>query len=185
MAGCCASGTVLVKFMVIFKVFLAVFLTYWLGALFISGLFMLISPRAWLRLPRWLGVKPSEAKITSRVVEEYTSSSGAVSTRLMGASIVGLIAYMLGSFFSAHNRATAASRPLIALLVYLMFILAANGIFMFISPQRWSQRPWRLWARDARNERAIANKWVTRAAGAIYLLIAIFTVGSFFSYPIK
>jgi hypothetical protein len=174
-----------VKFMVIFKVFLAVFLTYWLGTLLTSGLFMLISPRAWLRLPSWLNFMPRKTSATSRAIEEFTSGSGAMSTRLMGASVVGLIAYMLGSFFSAHNRATAASRPLIALLVYMMFILAANGIFMLISPQRWSQWPWRLWARDARNERAIANKWVTRAAAAIYLLIAIFTVWSFFSYPIK
>jgi len=69
-----------------------------LGVLFIllffavfglNAMFMLISPRAWYRLPRWLG-------FSNRLTEsEYGSGWGAVQIRLLGGCFLAVIVYFL------------------------------------------------------------------------------------------
>jgi uncharacterized membrane protein len=55
----------------------------------INAIFMLVSPRAWFRLPRWLLFNGS---MTER---KYGSGLGAVETRLGGAAMLAAILWVL------------------------------------------------------------------------------------------
>jgi RHS repeat-associated protein len=55
----------------------------------INGAFMLVSPRAWFRLPRWLG------KHGSMTEEKYSTGWGALDVRLGGAITLAVIAWIL------------------------------------------------------------------------------------------
>lgn len=59
----------------------------------INGAFMLVSPRAWFRLPPWLG------KHGSLTENEYSTGWGAVQLRLTGAVMLAIIAWVLYDAF--------------------------------------------------------------------------------------
>lgn len=75
----------------------------WLGLsilgtiLTISGIFMLISPRAWFRLPVWIRTQGS---LTGR---RYASGLGAVQVRIAGAVFLAGIAWVLYAFLTVHR----------------------------------------------------------------------------------
>jgi hypothetical protein len=63
--------------------------------LVINGAFMLISPRAWFKLPDWLGSRAALAP------EKYSSGWGAVELRLTGAVFLGVVIWVIyDNFFS-------------------------------------------------------------------------------------
>lgn len=57
--------------------------------LVVNGLFMLLSPRAWFRLPDWISFRGS---LTEKL---YGSGWGAIQVRLLGAIFVGVVAWVL------------------------------------------------------------------------------------------
>jgi hypothetical protein len=62
-----------------------------LGAgLLTNALFMLISPRAWFRLPKWF-----PARSDSITEERYGSGGGAAVVRMTGAVVLAFILYVL------------------------------------------------------------------------------------------
>jgi amino acid permease len=64
--------------------------------LFVNALFMLISPRAWFRLPRWFPTRNS-----AMTEEKYGSGPDAIATRLTGAVMLAFILYI---FYDAFLR---------------------------------------------------------------------------------
>lgn len=59
------------------------------GGLLVNGFFMLISPRRWYRLPRWL---PATGSLQESM---YSAGWGAVQVRLVGATFIGVTAWVL------------------------------------------------------------------------------------------
>ena len=55
----------------------------------INAAFMLASPRAWFRLPRWLRAQGS------LIESEYSAGWGAIQIRLTGALILAAVAWVL------------------------------------------------------------------------------------------
>jgi len=55
----------------------------------VNAFFMLVSPRAWFRLPGWIRAQGSLAE------QKYASGRGAVEVRLTGAVILAGIAWVL------------------------------------------------------------------------------------------
>jgi hypothetical protein len=68
-------------------------------AVLVSGnaTYMLVSPRAWFRLPGWMGARGAmtEAK--------YGSGFGAVQVRVTGASLLGVLAWVIYDSFIKHT----------------------------------------------------------------------------------
>jgi hypothetical protein len=59
----------------------------------VNALYMLISPRAWFRLPRWIRAEGSLTK------ENYSTGWGAIQVRLTGALTLALIGWVIYEFF--------------------------------------------------------------------------------------
>jgi uncharacterized protein YjeT (DUF2065 family) len=57
--------------------------------LVVNGLFMVLSPRAWFRLPSWI---PGRGSLTEK---RYGSGWGAIPVRLLGAILVGVVVWVL------------------------------------------------------------------------------------------
>jgi hypothetical protein len=59
------------------------------GLVLFNGAFMLVSPRAWFRLPFWL-------RLTGTLSEDnYATGAGAIEVRLTGAAVLGFIGWVL------------------------------------------------------------------------------------------
>jgi len=68
-----------------------------LGAgIVINGLYMLVSPRAWYRLPHWFRASGGLSQ------EKYGSGWGAIQVRLVGATFLAVTAWVLYDTFSRH-----------------------------------------------------------------------------------
>lgn len=79
------------------KVFLVLCgLTFLFIGMVVNGLFMLVSPRAWYRLPSWFRASGGLSE------EKCTQGWGAVQTRLVGATFLGLTAWVVYDFLSKH-----------------------------------------------------------------------------------
>ncbi len=61
--------------------------------LLVNGIFMLVSPRAWFRLPYWLSA------IGSLRQEKHASGWGAVKVRSGGAAMIVVLAWLIYSVF--------------------------------------------------------------------------------------
>jgi hypothetical protein len=57
--------------------------------LVVNGLFMVLSPRAWFRLPSWI---PGLGSLTEK---RYGGGWGAIQVRLLGAIFVGVVFWVL------------------------------------------------------------------------------------------
>ena len=57
--------------------------------LVVNGLFMVLSPRAWFRLPSWI---PGRGSLTEK---RYGSGFGAIQVRIVGALFLGVIVRVL------------------------------------------------------------------------------------------
>jgi hypothetical protein len=69
------------------------FAVFWIT----NALFMLISPKAWFRLPSWLR---GSGKMSE---EEYGSGWGAVDVQTLGAIFLGAAVYVLYDMFLRHK----------------------------------------------------------------------------------
>ena len=65
--------------------------------LLVNGIFMLVSPRAWFRLPYWLSA------IGSLRQEKHSSGWGAVKVRAGGAAIMVILAWVIYQRFFLHR----------------------------------------------------------------------------------
>jgi hypothetical protein len=65
--------------------------------LLVNGIFMLVSPRAWFRLPYWLSA------IGSLRQEKHSGGWGAVKVRTGGAAIMVILAWVIYQTFFAHR----------------------------------------------------------------------------------
>jgi uncharacterized protein YjeT (DUF2065 family) len=69
-----------------------------LGAgVIINGLYMLVSPRAWYRLPHWFRASGGLSE------EKYGSGWGAIQVRLVGATFLAVTAWVLYDVLSRHR----------------------------------------------------------------------------------
>jgi len=59
----------------------------------INAVFMLVSPRAWFRLPGWVAARGSLTK------ERYAARWGAVQIRITGAVMIGTILWVIYDMF--------------------------------------------------------------------------------------
>ena len=65
--------------------------------LIINGLCMLVSPRAWYRLPHWFRASGGLPE------EKYGRGWGAIQVRLVGATFLGGIAWVIYDVISRHR----------------------------------------------------------------------------------
>ncbi len=63
----------------------------------INALFMLASPRAWFRLPKWLRAQGTMTE------DRYGSGWGAIQVQLAGGLILGAIAWVVYDMFLKHR----------------------------------------------------------------------------------
>ncbi len=63
----------------------------------VNATYMLISPRAWFRLPGWIGAHGTMTEAT------YGSGFAAVQVRLTGALLLGVIAWVIYDSFIKHT----------------------------------------------------------------------------------
>lgn len=63
----------------------------------VNGLYMLVSPRAWYRLPQWFRASGSLSE------EKYSSGWGAIQVRIVGASFLAATAWILYDLLSRHS----------------------------------------------------------------------------------
>jgi hypothetical protein len=59
------------------------------AVMLVNALFMLASPRAWFRLPRWLLAKGTLAE------QEYATGWGSITVRLTGVAMLAVIGWVL------------------------------------------------------------------------------------------
>jgi hypothetical protein len=60
------------------------------GAFFaVNGLLMVVSPKTWFRLPKWIGVHGSLAK------DKYSSGPASIEVRILGAIFVGFVGWVI------------------------------------------------------------------------------------------
>jgi len=112
---------------------IAIFAAVWV----FNGLIMLVSPRAWFRLPSWRGFQGSltEAK--------YGSGWGAIQVRLLGAIF---LAVPLGVLYNSLSPLSPHTNATLVYLAWFMVAVAAvqtalNALFMLISPRAWFRLP--------------------------------------------
>lgn len=63
----------------------------------VNGLYMLVSPRAWYRLPRWFRASAGLSE------EKYGHGWGAAQIRVVGAAYLGVIVWMIYYVFSKYS----------------------------------------------------------------------------------
>ena len=68
------------------------------SALLINGIVMLISPRAWFRMPSWIRLSGGLAE------RKYGIGFGAIQVRLLGAVTVTTVFYLLHEIFFRSPR---------------------------------------------------------------------------------
>lgn len=102
----------------------------------VNAAFMLVSPRAWFRLPDWIRMKGSLSE------SEYTRGWGAVEVRLAGAAFLAGIVWVLYSL--ATHEQFLNTRLQVVFRWYVVAIIAAmavNGLLMLASPRIWARLP--------------------------------------------
>jgi hypothetical protein len=116
-----------------------------LAIIFVNGVFMLVSPRAWFHLPRLI-------RLNGTLTEgKYTDGRGGLQVRILGAVTTGFIAWLAYSLVMDGGE---ISIPFISggvngklqvilwcLYAFVGLLITANGIFMLASPRAWSRLP--------------------------------------------
>jgi hypothetical protein len=171
-------------------------IAYMLLAILANGIIMLVSPRAWARLPRWIRWFENRVSAT-----RYATRWGSIEIRLAGAAILGFMALVFRTMMISNSRGESASpsgnvrhlptsqqltqHPVLffgnwdtvqwfpAVCFFILFvIIAVNGVVMLGWPHLWFRLPW--WVRGRRGfaERAMKSPMgfiFLRWAGAIAL----------------
>lgn len=66
------------------------------ACLLLNGLLMAVSPRAWFRLPKWVGVHGSLTK------EKYSSGPASIEVRLLSAIFVAVVCWVVYDVLFRH-----------------------------------------------------------------------------------
>jgi hypothetical protein len=145
------------------------------AVLAVNGLFMLTSPKAWLRLPKWVRAAPK-----SMTEAKYGSGWGAIQTRIAGGVWLGVIIWFLYDYFLRvqypgflQSGMLWAGRFLVAVVLVIMSV---NAIVMLVSPRAWSKLPNWIRAHGFWFEAKCASGEGTieaRVAGAILLALLV------------
>jgi hypothetical protein len=152
--------------------------------LVVNASFMLASPRAWFRLPRWLGLHGSLTEA------RYGSGWGAIQTRMAGALMLSVVVWVV--FDSAHKAKGGATSKILGqgpgvwgpMLLSLACVIAAvtglqmviNALFMLAAPRAWLRLPSWLRAKGFWFEKSLANGGgtiETRLTGASILAVVV------------
>ena len=195
--------------MILIKLLILAFAIYVFIAVIINGLFMLVSPKAWFRLPCWFR---AIGWISAR---KSTSDWGGAQIRLLGAMFVGVMAYVVYSMFITHHggssprsepdglssfigskashlfsqivRGDHVMRAIVTILWGLVTVgITVNGSFMLVSPHAWLRLPWWIRGKQGFTERILVHRWGTvflRCSGVIFLSVAALFVYAFISNP--
>ena len=111
-----------------------------LGAILLANAaFMLLSPRAWFRLPSWIR---ANGPLTE---EKYASGWGAIQVRLAGATCLGFIGYAVYGSLSGYRLPNTAAQMLPILVWCIVaavgLYMAINAAFMLGAPRAWFRLP--------------------------------------------
>jgi hypothetical protein len=148
----------------------------------VNGTAMLISPRRWFALPRWL-----RARGTLRT-EQYSTGFGSLELRVLGAITVAAILWVAYSLFfrplrmQLHSLGLYIGSVLIAIAILLMLI---NAVLMLLSPRRWFALPGWLRAKGTLTRERYESGWGAiqlRAVGALILASLIWAAHAFFAW---
>lgn len=66
---------------------------------FVNGIYMVISPRAWFELPRWLRL---QGYMVTR--DRYVDGWGGIQSRILGLIILVTIVWIVGSMFAGRGN---------------------------------------------------------------------------------
>lgn len=140
---------------------------FWLLML-TNGVFMLVSPQAWFRLPPWLCAKGTLTE------EKYSRGWGAVEIRVVGAVLVGVLIWVICDMSSTQRNIAAASVEIFyRVIVGLVGVLAlVNGLFMLASPQAWFRLPPWLGSKGTLTAERYSRGWgavLIRVGGAVLI----------------
>jgi hypothetical protein len=143
-------------------------------ALSVNALFMLVSPKAWFRLPRWIGAQGSLTE------EKYASGWGGIQVRLMGGIWLGFIGWVL--YHSLIRQPLPKEKELVLMLSIIGWSVVAivavhlsiNAAFMLASPRAWFRLPSWLRAQVPLSEQKYTNglgSILVRLTGAALLAV--------------
>jgi hypothetical protein len=68
-----------------------------IAAIGANAVLMLISPRLWFRIPQWIRLSGS------LTAEKFSSGSGAIQVRLLGAAFLGMLLWFMHGCLSSHR----------------------------------------------------------------------------------
>lgn len=75
----------------------AIFFVVTIAAVGGNAVIMLISPRVWFRIPPWIRFSGSLS------AEKFSSGSGAIQVRLLGACFLGILFWFMHGCLSGHK----------------------------------------------------------------------------------
>jgi len=139
----------------------------------LNGSVMLISPRRWFLLPRWVR---AQGTLTP---ERYSTGRGAVELRVLGAVTVAFIVWVAYDLFGKQvgflhikmeRFGLYVGRGIVASAILLATI---NAVYMLVSPQAWFRLPSWLRAQGTLTEERYGSGWgavVLRLGGGLILL---------------
>jgi len=128
--------------MIMTKTILGWGLIVFIGAVvFINALFMLVSPRAWFRLPGWIRAQGSLTE------GKYARGWRAIDIRSTGAIMLGFIAWVLYHAFIRQPFPKKKEFVLVLSIILWCIVavvavhIAMNAAFMLASPRAWFSLP--------------------------------------------
>jgi hypothetical protein len=147
--------------------------------LFVNALFMVASPRAWFRLPRWIRAQGSLTE------EKYASGWHGIDVRLAGAIILGFLGWVL--YHSLIHQPLPKEKELLLVLSIVGWSIVAlvgtllfvNALFMVASPRAWFRLPRWIRGQVPLTEEKYASGWraiLVRLVGAICLAVIAWLV---------
>jgi len=143
----------------------------------VNGAFMLASPRAWYRLPRWMGLQGSLTE------EKYSTGWGALQVRLTGAVFLAVIAWAVYDSLlrpRPHELWGLTLRIMGSCVVAIVaVVMVVNTAVMLASPRMWFRLPRWIRAQSPFTEERYASGWGAvelRLIGAACLAVAAWII---------
>jgi hypothetical protein len=144
----------------------------------LNGAVMLISPRSWFRLPRWLRAQGTLSE------DRCSTGVGAFQVRLLGAAIIGSLGSIAYEIFTrASTPWSGVSLPWDLLRTVVLAIVAilgfANGVLMLTSPRMWFRLPDLLATRGTMTRDVLPARVrdiLVRLGGAAILIVVAYTL---------
>ncbi len=160
-----------------------------LVSFFVNGLYMLISPRDWFRLPGWFRASGSMRK------EKYSSGWGAIQVRVTGLIFAAFVVWIVYDVAFADwlqiklpPRVTSAwsayeSVVFLTLMGFGVLLTFINGVVMLASPRTWLRLPDWVGAKRGMTKEAHSSGWgavYVRVLGAAFVAFSIWAARAVF-----